>query len=240
MENKGTWCGRTNPTSCLKRQNRIWGCVVFSKALIIEKQSDLNNINVEHKQKGMQHGSRCWTEADVELQKPGNQLQNDVELQKPDVADKNRCPRKCEQVKGVAAVFDVFFWSTSPTSCLKRHNTTWGCVVFSKALIIEKQPDLNNIKSGTQTKKGCNMQADVELKQMWNLKDQEPTTKTTANDGGWTSPTSCRQESLFTEMSTSQRCRCSFDAFSSNTKSHDSNMERTRAHDVDEPVLRLA
>ena len=122
--------------------------------------------------------------------------------------------------------------------------------------------------------------------------------KTTANDGGRTSPTSCRQDAsnkpvfinnnftiqskailftvvteadvelekpgnqlqsqrqtmgdelvqhladknlCFTEVSTSQRCRCSFDAFSSNTKSYESNMERTRAHDVDdEPVLLLA
>ena len=65
---------------------------------------------------------------------------------------------------------------------------------FPEAFILE-QSGLN-IKSGRPTSKGYNIEADFELKQMWNFKNQETNDKrqkTTANDGGRTSPTSCRR-----------------------------------------------
>ena len=68
-------------------------------------------------------------QADVELKQMWNfknqetndkrqrQMMGDELVQR--LADKNRCPWKCKQVKGAATVFDDFAWSTSPTSCLK-------------------------------------------------------------------------------------------------------------------------
>ena len=66
---------------------------------------------------------------------------------------------------------------------------------FPEAFILE-QSGLN-IKSGRPTSKGYNIEADFELKQMVELQKPEnkrqKTTETTANDGGRTSPTSCRR-----------------------------------------------
>ena len=67
---------------------------------------------MEHKQKGMQHASRCWTEADVELQKPENKRQKTTET----ANDGGR---------------------TSPTSC-RRHASNKPVFIFNKFNIQRK------------------------------------------------------------------------------------------------------
>ena len=151
---------------------------------------------MEHKQKGMQHASRCWTEADVELQKPGNQRQ------KPTANDGGwTSPTSCRQESLSTEVLtsqscSYNFWCfLLEYQCLKDI-TEAEDVLFSEAFIRE-QSGLN-IKSGRPTSKGYNIEADFELKQLWNFKNQKTNDKRQRQMMGTNEsnvlPTTCEQQ----------------------------------------------
>ena len=155
---------------------------------------------MENKHKGMQHGSRCWTEADVELQKPGNQLQkttaNDGRWTSPMSCQQESLSTEVLTSQRCSYSFWCFLLEYQSYVLPERHNRSWRCVVFLRLSCESNQ--VWTLKVVDQ------FQRDTLLKQIlnWSRCGTSKTRKQTTKDNGkwWGTnksnilPTRCKQQ----------------------------------------------